>query len=122
MQQPNSFRQTTRIISYDGVQSYNSLISGEQVTVHFDLPFFGDAVGKFIFGKQDELLGILVDTPLYGYGEKTLMLYNVFGYQGYLRLKMKMYGLDGTTPHLLEERRYDYVYNRPVDPSYFELP
>lgn len=65
------------------------------------------------------MLGGVIDRVTTG---ETLVLYDVFGYDAYLRLGMSVYTLAGETPRLLEERRYDYRYNRPVDPGYFSLP
>ena len=108
-----------QILSYDGVQSYGDLVRGEQVTLRYDAPGLGETVGKLLFGQRGELLGGVIDVPILG---ESLILYDVFGYSGYLRLKTTTYTLNGSAFRLLEERRYDYLYNRPIDPSYFELP
>ena len=107
------------VISYDGMKSYGGLVSGEQVTLSYEAPITGDTITKFLFGQQGELLGSVTNTLSYG---ETLVLYDVSGSQNYLRRGLIAYTLNGETPHLAEERYHEYLFNRPIDPSYFEIP
>jgi hypothetical protein len=106
---------TYNIISYDGVKTYSNLVVGEQVTLKIESPLLGEVITSAIFDRSGFLLATISETWL----GKTLILYDIFTLDNYLRVITQSYILDSDDAKILEDRRADYFFNKPIDESLF---
>ena len=110
------------VISCDGMQSYGSLIEGEQVTVSAALPEAagGDTELRFLFGPDDTLVGSYLDVPPMG---PSLMVFDTYELDASgvpLNVSFTMYQLDGDTPTIFSKTNVATLsYNEPVNETLF---
>jgi hypothetical protein len=104
------------LISYDGMVNYGNSIQGEQVTLaYYEARKNNDyTVVSYIFSKNGDLIASFFPgtTPY-------LALHEIFGFEGYLRVKTQVFIIENKTAYPFSELREDYRFNKSIEDTDF---